>query len=338
MDHTENTSKPDSDVDDRDELSSVSSLDLYEDPPSIDTLDDVLDQPPAPFTAEQLTTIRETVQHSVTEVLSQRPSFLEPSQPLQGLDVTSSSAPVRRPGWANPLGLQQALDKSTEDKILRGEYIDFSLLLPDTITRPQVPELPVCFDDSGPGSTSNMAMVRKRKPVIDTLHKWLDMYTTYMIVIVTAYPRHGLELLKYQQSISCVATKFKGLTWLTYDEQFHRRAARDLTIDWGQVDLELWTVTFSGLAKPHCPICSSPNHSQTDCPIADPSRQYIRNGQVCFQFNRPSGCSSTSCQYPHVCCRCHFTEHTVINCPRCLSRKHSNHRSHGSSTGDRSKR
>ena len=113
-------------------------------------------------------------------------------------------------------------------------------------------------------------MVRKRKPVTDTFHKWLDAYTTYMLVLVTAYPRRSLELLKYQQTISCAATKFKGLSWLTYDEQFCRRAANDLTINWGQVDLELWTVTFSGLAKPHCIVCSSPYHSHSDCPSADP--------------------------------------------------------------------
>ena len=111
VDRTENASKPDSiDVDDRDELASVSSFDLYEDLPNSNTLDDAMDQPPAPFTAAQLATIRETVQRSVAEVLSQRPSFPEPSQPLQGLGVTSSSAPVRRPGSANPLGLQPALD------------------------------------------------------------------------------------------------------------------------------------------------------------------------------------------------------------------------------------
>lgn len=346
VERTANTNKPDSDVDDHDELSSVRSLDIYEDSPNIapdvDTLEDGLEQPSAPFTAAQLATIRETVtetvQLSLAEALSQRPSVPEPSQPFQGLGVASSSPPFRRPGSANPLGLHKTLDKGTEDKILRGEYIDFTSLLPDTLTRPQVPELQFRFDDSGPGSTSNMTMVRKRKPVIDSFHKWLDAYTTYMIVLVSAYPRRSLELLKYQQAISCAATKFKGLSWLTYDEQFRRRAANDLTINWGQVDLELWTVTFSGLAKPHCLICSSPYHSQTDCPSADSSRQQIRNGAVCFRFNRTSGCSSTSCQFPHVCRRCHSASHSVINCPRSLSRKHNNQRSQGSSTGDRSKR
>ncbi|KAK3698538.1 hypothetical protein QZH41_014467 [Actinostola sp. cb2023] len=39
--------------------------------------------------------------------------------------------------------------------------------------------------------------------------------------------------------------------WLTYDESFRRRAAYDRTIPWDRIDLELWTVTFAGLAKPH---------------------------------------------------------------------------------------
>ena len=241
----------------------------------------------------------------------------------------SFSFPVRRPGLAKPIGLEQPLDKGIEDKILQGEYTDFTLLLPDTITSPQVLELQVHFNDSGPGSTSNMTMVRKQKYVIDSFHKWLDGYMTCMMVIVTAYPHGVLELLK--QTISCAAVKFKGLSWLTYDEQ-----SPDHHL--GQVDLKLWKVMFSGLAKPHCPIYSSPHHCQTDCPSANPSRQHIRNRQVCFWFNHASGCSSTSCQFLHVCHLCHSSNHSVINCPCSLSRKHSNHRRHGSPTGHRSKR
>ena len=53
-------------------------------------------------------------------------------------------------------------------------------------------------------------MVRKRKPVIDTFHKWLDAYTTCKLVIVAAYPRRSIKLLKYLQIISRVETQFQG--------------------------------------------------------------------------------------------------------------------------------
>ena len=45
----------------------------------------------------------------------------------------------------------------------------------------------------------------------------------------------------------------------------HCREANDLSLSWGQVDLELWTVLFSGLAKPHCLTCCSPYQKERVC-------------------------------------------------------------------------
>lgn len=84
--------------------------------------------------------------------------------------------------------------------------------------------------------------------------------TSYMLVIVSAYPQRTLQLRKYRQIISRAESKFKGLAWLAYDEQFRCHAADDLTLSWDLVDLELWTINFSGLAKPRCFICSSLYH------------------------------------------------------------------------------
>ena len=232
-----------------DHSSSVSSEDDFDLPPDLDPVEQSISPlSQTLFTTEQLAAIQQTVQQSIAEAMYSHGSQVVPDtvQPFHSFPSTSPGPQQRRSGVATPLGFQRALEKGTEDKILRGEYIDFSLLLPDSLSRPQAPELQLRFVDSGSGLSSWMTVVRKRKPVIDTFHKWLDAYTTYMLVLVTAYPGRSLELLKYQQTISCAATKFKGLSWLTYDEQFRRRAANDLTINWGQVELELWTVTFLG--------------------------------------------------------------------------------------------
>ena len=326
-----------------DDSSSVSSEDDFEMPSDVDPVEQsIIPDSQAPFTAGQLAAIQRTVQQSVAEAMYGHRSQVVPDtiQPFHSSFPSASTGPQqRRSGVATPLDFQRALEKSTEDKMLRGECIDFALLLPDSLSQPQAPELQLRFDDLGSGPSSQMTMVCKRKPVIDTFHKWLDAYTTYMLVLVTAYPRRSLELLKYQQTISCAAAKFKGLSWLTYDEQFRRRAANDVTISWGQVDLKLWTVTFSGLAKPHCVICSSPYHSHSDCPSANPSRQQSRTGSVCFRFNRSSGCSSSSCQFPHVCRCCHSPSHSILSCPKSNTRKdHSNQRFQSSSTSECSKR
>ena len=220
------------------------------------------------------------------------------------------SPPVRPTGMASPLGLQRPLDRSLEEKILRGEYADFALLLPDSLTHPQAPTLQFRLEDSSPGSAGTpIIMVRKKKPMIDSYHKWVDAFTTLMLVVVNAYPGRAAELIKYLQII-----KFKGLTWRHYDKQFRRCAAQDLSLNWGLVDLELWTVTFSGQAKPHCFLCSSPYHGHSDCQIADPARRSPPGPSSSHCFNKPSGCSRVACQFLHMCSRCRSQAHPVTRC------------------------
>ena len=79
--------------------------------------------------------------------------------------------------------------------------------------------------------------------MIDSFQKWVDAYTTLMLVLVRAYPGRAVELIKYLQIISRTEAKFKGLTLLNYEEQFRRLAVSPPTSvpELGPVDLELWT-------------------------------------------------------------------------------------------------
>lgn len=266
----------------------------------------------AVFTPAQMSAIQETVASSVHEAM--RVLQDREAQPWRHDDLRTPSPRISN--VATPLGLNRPLDKSLEDRILRGEYVDFTLLLPDSIYRSQSPALQLRYEESSPGSQgSPLTLVKRKKPVIDSFPRWLDAFTAYMLVIVAVHPTRALELIKYQQIISKAVSKFKGLAWLTYDEQFRRRAAYDLSIAWDKIDLELWTVTFSGLAKPHCSVCSSPYHQSEDCPNQDPTRKPRRQTLVCFDFNKTSGCQRRSCNFPHNCRRCGSTSHALFNCP-----------------------
>ena len=171
------------------------------------------------------------------------------------------------------------------------------LVVTETLNETHTPELQLRLDDSALGPVdSSVTMVRKQRPTMDSFQKWLDAYTSFMLVLVAAYPRRALELIKYQQIISKAVTKFKGMAW---HSQFRERAAHNQSISWVTVDLELWTLTFSGLAKPHCSVCSSPYHTQDACPSADPNRKPRQvQSTVCFDFNKPSGCRCRNCKYP----------------------------------------
>ena len=156
-----------------------------------------------------------TVRRSLQQALPN--CSFSPLETLQGSAAFTTTTPLPcRQGAVMPLGLQRPLDNTLEDKILRGEYIDFSLLLPDSLSQPEAPKIKLRLDDSIAGPTSSLTMVGKCKPVINTFHKCLDTYTSYMLLPVALYPQHSLKLLKYQQIISRAATKFKGLTFFAY--------------------------------------------------------------------------------------------------------------------------
>ena len=51
--------------------------------------------------------------------------------------------------------------------------------------------------------------------MIDSLQKWVDAYTTLMLVLVRLFPGRAVELIKYLQIISRTEAEFKGLTSIT---------------------------------------------------------------------------------------------------------------------------
>ena len=273
-------------------LSDHASLSSIEDMIESDVEIDTESQQNTSFSSAQRSALEEIVSRSVHTALN---AFSTPANALSPL--ASNQTPCTH-GTASPLGLSRPVDRNLEDKILRGEYVDFALLLPDNLYQSQIPEIQLRLDDSSSGPMgSPVTMVRKKKPVIDTFQKWLDAYMVYMLVLVTAYQRRALELIKYQQIISRAVTKFKGLAWVSYDQEFRRRAAYDLSLSWDKVDLELWIEPFAGLAKPHCNVCSSPYHAENVCPSGDPNRKPRRSQTVCFDFNKPTGCRRRNCTY-----------------------------------------
>ena len=138
------------------QLASDDEVDEFSDAGS--SVEDVLNAPVVPpaaedplFTPAQLSAIQDTVSSSISAALSKLPQ-----SGTQPLDLASLGTRSRHASnVATPLGLNRPLDKTLEDKILRGEYVDlryFSLIFctgPSLLisscgsrTRPQAPQVP----------------------------------------------------------------------------------------------------------------------------------------------------------------------------------------------------
>ncbi|KAM6095610.1 uncharacterized protein VSU04_011025 [Chlamydotis macqueenii] len=126
----------------------------------------------------------------------------------------ASAATTPYVGLRRPLGYQLA--KATKERIWRGEFIDlFSLL--HTELAPRRGPLPV-----------------------DTLDQWVSAFLVYASVLCEKHPARCGAMFKYLDTIRKLHATYGGTSWMSYDEDFRRRAAKDPNLPWGDVDLDLW--------------------------------------------------------------------------------------------------
>ena len=108
--------------------------------------------------------------------------------------------------------------------------------------------------------------------------------------------------LLYQKPIRDSARKFHGMAWYLYDMEFRRRASHNLSINWGQRDVQLYLDTFTGVPKAIlCKACSSLDHITDSYPLSLRSTDSsgLKRGDLCFKFNKGVPCAPIPCPYTH---------------------------------------
>ena len=206
------------------------------------------------------------------------------------------------------------LSNSCIAAITNGEYVDLASLLPfssllrDHVTANSQLKLQV----GNEGLTIPLPSQAKR-PKITGIDRWLDAFAIYSSVLLSSYPSRGVDLFAYQQLIRESARKFPGMAWYLYDMEFRRRASHNLSINWGQRDVQLYLDTFTGVPKAIlCKACSSSDHVTDSCPLSPRSKDSSgpKLGDLCLNFNKGVFCTRTPCPYTH---QCHKPECTAVH-------------------------
>ncbi|XP_041328226.1 formin-like protein 5 [Pyrgilauda ruficollis] len=117
-------------------------------------------------------------------------------------------------GLRRPLGYKLA--KATKERIWRGEFIDLFSLLHTELAPEHGPR---------PG---------------DTLDQWVSAFLVYASVLCEKHPARCGAMFKYLDTIRKLHATYGGTSWMNYDEDFRRRAAKNPSLPWGDVDLDLW--------------------------------------------------------------------------------------------------
>ncbi len=151
-------------------------------------------------------------------------------------------------------------------RILAREYIDLGSLLPEQLRTAEAT-----------AQSSNVVILpessyevhkRKRRQIPD-IATWVQVYSTYVLILISKYPDQVTELIAYQLMIVQHGRKFEYLSWLHYDTDFRQWAAANNHTTWLQIHPQLYAFAFTthSVGSAWCPICHSDGGSHTfDCP------------------------------------------------------------------------
>ena len=209
---------------------------------------------------------------------------------------TSLAAPASASASSAPPPVQQPpIPDKVKQRILRGEYIDFDTLLPESLypARYGASSTPAftlrLSNDTSAGDGD--VVIAQQKPVakrsVCDLAAWTEAWNLYVQVLVAAFPDRAPVLLAYQAIICGASSRFPPRLWLRYDQRFRANAASDSTLRWDIRNNELWLKCFT-LAST---ASASNSHSQT--PSSSSSKSARRPCTYCGSFyHYPDNCPS----------------------------------------------
>ena len=274
------------------------------------------------------------------------------SQPLSTM-INQPLAMTSNQGLADSLRQSQTLPPipaKIKERIIRGEYIDFTTLIPKAMLSSNVePEHPTSFIvqlPSGSGDFSLHPSAKGRK--ITSFSSWMEAWNVYLAIRVDHIPSCAPSLIAYQRIITSASVSYPLQSWLNYDVQFRMLAASDPSLRWDTRHPDLWLqcITPSGIQQSKrwpCPYCGATNHFPDRCPFrTNPSKQ-LSSGQwnhtkgqhnsgvsgssivnrhnlprnsgpgYCRDFNY-SSCTRERCKFAHHCEHCN-ANHPARDCP-----------------------
>ena len=149
-----------------------------------------------------------------------------------------------------------ALPKKLVEKIIAGQYVDFSDLPPAKgRTRP----LP--SQEDGHVVVIRAEDLAGSKKLIPDLATWLQCFAIYMAMAVGAEPDRVKSLLAYMTTIAKASIKYTWPSWIVYDKNFRQEAADNGLKDWSKVDPSIYTGASMCNSSLHYIIYSILHHS-----------------------------------------------------------------------------
>ena len=225
----------------------------------------------------------------------------------------------------NYLMVGNNLDVTLQEKIKRGEYVDFALLL----TRDRsMHEHDHQMELINKGGQTFFVPVADHEVagMINNIHKWEQAFRIYSNVYLKANPERATELIQYNHTINSAANSYMWENVYAYDKEFRIHMGQYLTRSWLIILQQAWTMLLKDRVK------FSDGNSK-----AGNSPGNFSKKDICKRFNKRLCTAGMGCRYEHHCFECGKFGHGEHICRKRLAKSHHDQKNnHGHQGGSMS--
>ena len=186
------------------------------------------------------------------------------------------------------------VDDITHEKICKGEYIDFSKLLPKERGSDEDSRLELI--NKG-GQTYFIPMGECTTVNITNFHHWEQAFRIFSNIYTSQFPDRATKLIQYNHIIFTASSTFVWDNVYTYDKEFRRHMGKYPQRCWSVILQQAWSmylkdrIYHQGDQSRLTGGNSNFNHSKAQ-------------KEICKRFNKGKCMAGSSCKYDHHCLEC----------------------------------
>ena len=178
------------------------------------------------------------------------------------------------------------IDLNTQEKIVRGEYVYFSRLIPkDNVLTVDDNRYEMVIRD---GKTYWIPASSHESRAISGFNRWEQAFRVFSDIYMKAHPQRASELVQYCHLIHTAAQTFTWENVYMYDKDFRLHMSKHPKRSWSIILQQAWSVRLKDKIR----AGSSSSHGQW---------RHEHKKELCKRFNRGECTAGSECRYEHRC-------------------------------------
>ena len=197
------------------------------------------------------------------------------------------------------------IDNTLRERIERGEYIDFSRLIPTDQVLGENENRMQWVQENGELFLTPAS--NRQRVGIHSFLRWEQAFRVFSDIYTRAHPARAAELIQYNHIIGTAAATYTWENVYYYDCRFRIHMAHNPARSWAIILQQAWRMYLKDRHRIEGGGHGNNNNNKSD-------RRFKKD--VCYRYNRGKCSYGANCKFDHRCAVCGKAGHGSHNCRR----------------------